>query len=372
MEQLYKVVFTGQVDPGADREQIIASLGKRFGTGAEKTRKLLEAGKRVLLKGSLDRNRAEQYRQVLEDIGLIVRLEAMSSVPPKSGLTLAPVEDRKPNDAASAGHADDGKSNPYAAPQAALVTQTALGDEMIGPTRMPFGHGWRWVARGFWHFRQNPFAWVAAMVIWMVIAVIVSMIPLLGSLAVTLFSPVVVAGFMIGAEFQDRGEDFRIGHLFAGFSSNLGQLVLAGVLYLVGMILCATAMGVMMGGMFAMLGGMSGMEEPADPEMIAAIMSSPTMILSLLVGLGLMIPVMMAYWFAPALIALEGVSAIYAMKQSFVGCLKNVLPFLLYGIVGMVLLFLGALPLGLGMLIVIPILVASVYASFKDIYYDYD
>lgn len=369
MEQLYKVVFTGQLTPGADREQIIASLGRRFGTGSEKAKKLLEAGKRVLLKGGLDRTKAEQYRQVLEDIGLIVRLEAMPSKPHQSGLTLTPVEERKPVDTASAEQADDGRANPYAAPQSELVAQTMVGDEMIGPTRMPIGNGWQWISRGFWHFRQNPFAWVAAMVIWMIIAVIISMIPFLGSLAVSIFSPVVVAGFMIGAEFQDRGEDFKIGHLFAGFSSNLGQLVLAGVLYLVGMILCAVAMGVMMGGMFAMLGGMSGLEEP-DPEMMAAIMTSPTMMLSMLVGLGLMMPLIMAYWFAPALIALEGVSAIYAMKQSFIGCLKNVLPFLLYGTVGMVLLFLGALPVGLGLLIVVPILVASVYASFRDIYYD--
>ncbi len=365
MEQLYKVVFTGQLTPGVDREQIIASLSRQFGTSAEKARKLVEAGKKVLLKRRLDRNKAEEYLQVLEDMGLIVALEAMPSEPAQSGITLEPVESRNSADTASV---DQAKSNPYAAPQSELEVQTA-GGEMTGPTRKPIGNGWHWVTRGFWHFRQNPFAWVGAMVVWLVIAVVASLIPFIGSLAVTIFSPVVLAGFMIGAEFQDRGEDFKIGHLFAGFSSNLGQLVLAGVLYLVGLILCMAAMGIMMGGMFAILGGMGGMEEP-DPEMIAAIMSSPTMMLSLLVGLGLMIPLLMAYWFAPALIALEGVSAIYAMKQSFIGCLKNVLPFLLYGIVGMVLLVLGSLPLALGLLIVIPVLVASIYASFRDIYYD--
>ena len=365
MEQLYKVVFTGQLTPEADREEIISSLNRQFGTSVEKAKKLLEAGKKVLLKQRLDRDKAEKYRQALEDMGLVVTLEAMASEPAQSGITLEPVETRNTADTDSV---DQAESNPYAAPQSELEVETAGGD-MIGPTRKPIGNGWRWVTRGFWHFRQNPFAWVGAMVVWAVISVVVSLIPFIGSLAVTIFSPVVLAGFMIGAEFQDRGDDFKIGHLFAGFSSNLGQLVLAGVLYLVGLILCGVAIAIMMGGMFAMLGGMGGMGE-ADPEMIAAVMSSPTMMLSLLVGLGLMIPVIMAYWFAPALIALEGVSAIYAMKQSFMGCLKNVLPFLLYGIIGTVLLVLGFLPLALGLLIVIPIFVASIYASFRDIYYE--
>ena len=47
MEQLYKVVFTGQLTPGADREDIISSLNRQFGTSVEKARKLLGAGKRV-------------------------------------------------------------------------------------------------------------------------------------------------------------------------------------------------------------------------------------------------------------------------------------------------------------------------------------
>ena len=41
----------------------------------------------------------------------------------------------------------------------------------------------------------------------------------------------------------------------------------------------------------------------------------------------------MLNWFAPALVALRGVSAIDAMKLSFVSCLRNWLPFLLYGLV---------------------------------------
>ena len=368
MEKLYKVVYTGELTPGADRERVIASLSKRFGMDAKRARVLLDAGKDLPLKRGLEKSKAEQYLQILEQIGLIVRLEAMPSKSTRSEFTLAPVDSRNSVDTASVQQADDSRSNPYAAPQSELERETNESG-MTAPTRQPTGHGWHWVTRGFWHFRQNPITWVAATVAWVLLAVITSLIPFVGSLAVTIFSPVVMAGFLIGAESQDQGKDFKIGHLFAGFSNQFGQLVLAGVLYLVGLIACLFAVGLVMGGVFAMLGGMGGMEEP-DPEVIAAIMSSPSMIASLLVGLALITPLIMAFWFAPALIALEGVSAVHAMKQSFIGCLKNALPFLLYGIVALVLLTLGALPVGLGLLIAIPVLVASIYASFKDIYYE--
>jgi uncharacterized membrane protein len=58
------------------------------------------------------------------------------------------------------------------------------------------------------------------------------------------------------------------------------------------------------------------------------------------------------------------------MKLSFAGCLKNVLPFLVYGIAGLVLLFLGAIPLGLGILVVWPTLTAAIYVAYRDIYFE--
>jgi uncharacterized membrane protein len=59
---------------------------------------------------------------------------------------------------------------------------------------------------------------------------------------------------------------------------------------------------------------------------------------------------------------------IEAMKESFLGCLKNILPFLVYSVVLMVLGIVAAIPLGLGWLVLGPTLIASVYVSYRDIY----
>lgn len=65
-----------------------------------------------------------------------------------------------------------------------------------------------------------------------------------------------------------------------------------------------------------------------DPEAIAALLANPASFgLKMLLYMLISIPFMMAIWFAPALIAINDVPVIEAMKLSFKGCLKNMVPF---------------------------------------------
>ena len=48
--------------------------------------------------------------------------------------------------------------------------------------------------------------------------------------------------------------------------------------------------------------------------------------------------------------------------------MKNVIPFLIYGLVGLVLTIVATIPLLLGWLVLIPMLIASIYVSYKDIF----
>jgi len=76
----------------------------------------------------------------------------------------------------------------------------------------------------------------------------------------------------------------------------------------------------------------------------------------------------MAYWFAPILAGLHNLRAMDAMKLSFFACLKNVVPFLLYGIIFMLLLILAIIPFGVGLFVVIPMMMTSLYASYADVF----
>jgi uncharacterized membrane protein len=77
----------------------------------------------------------------------------------------------------------------------------------------------------------------------------------------------------------------------------------------------------------------------------------------------------MAMFFAPSLVALDRVPVLKALGLSFSGCLKNILPFLIYGLIALVLVMLGSLPLMLGLLVVLPVLTIAIYTSYRDIYY---
>jgi uncharacterized membrane protein len=93
-------------------------------------------------------------------------------------------------------------------------------------------------------------------------------------------------------------------------------------------------------------------------------------VLAWLVAMALSIPIYMALWFAPALVVLRGLAPVAAVKESFFGCLKNVVPFLIYGIVLLVLGIVAAIPLGLGWLVLGPVAIASIYVAYRDIYGD--
>lgn len=364
MEVRHKVIFTGQLKPEVEMELAISAFSARFGTPAEAVRKLFENQREVVLKKDLDLDEARRYQEALERMGIIVRLdpapqpEAVSDEP--AGLSLEPKPEPEAVAEPETAAADD---NPFAAPQADLDEDQQEG-EMHAPVSVPAGHGWAWIKQSFALFKRNPFSWLGALLLWIVISMVLGLIPLV-SFIVSLFSGVIAGGFMLGAHEQDQGGDFRVSHLFAGFSTNFGALLLLGVFYLIGIILIGVGMGITMGGAMVATGAAEG----ADPAAMQAMITSPAMLIPILIGATLITLLIMAYWFAPALVAIEGVSALTAMTLSFKACLKNMLPFLVYGIIATLLFIIGALPVFLGLLIVVPVIMASVYTGYRDIFY---
>ncbi len=254
-------------------------------------------------------------------------------------------------------------ANPFQAPAARVADAAAeSGDLIENGQRVPAGNGVAWIGRGWELFRMAPGMWIGISVAFMVIVVVLSLVPLL-NLLTSLVMPIFAGGLMLGCRALEDGDPLEFSHLFAGFKVNTGNLVLVGVLYLVGIVLIVMLMGlvaaVTMGGAAAL----SGLE---GDEMGAAMMLP--MLLLMLLAMALSMPLIMAFWFAPALVVLHDVPAFPAMRMSFMACLKNFLPFLLYGIVLVVLAVIATLPLLLGWLVLSPVMWASMYASYRDMF----
>jgi uncharacterized membrane protein len=155
--------------------------------------------------------------------------------------------------------------------------------------------------------------------------------------------------------------------VFAAFKERAGQLALIGLLMLVASIVIVIALIIVIAVMF----GGAFMQSMGDEQAMLNLMMEhglSMLALIVLVALGLFVPLSMAYWFAPALVVFHQMDALPAMRQSFMGCLRNIVPFLLYGIIFLGLGILALITIGLGLLVIVPMAYGSWYAAYKDIY----
>ena len=225
---------------------------------------------------------------------------------------------------------------------------------------VPPGNAFDWLRQGWALFAANPGLWIGLTIVLLVIVLGVQIVPLVGTLAAHLLMPVLGAGLLLVCRKIDEEERVQIDDLFAGFKQNAGPLVMVGVLYMVAMFAIVVIVVVVGGGSVA--GGLLS----AQPAGLGVIFGG--LMLSLLLSLSLSVPVVMAIWFAPALVFFNNMQPVEALKASFEACMKNVLAFLVYGLIVLVLAFFAALPVGLGFLVLIPVLAGSVYAAYRDVF----
>ena len=217
-----------------------------------------------------------------------------------------------------------------------------------------------WLRQGWAMFLVNPGIWIGTTVLLLVILMAISIVPLFGQIAAHLLVPLFGAGmFRVCRHISDNQEP-EIADLFAGFRHQAGQLVMVGVFFAVGvfgiafMAFLLVSGGVLGGGITGKVGGFG-------------IALGGVMLAGLLV-LVLSIPVIMATWYAPALVFFHDMKPLDAMKASFAAGAKNWLPMCIFGVFLVVALFFAMLPVGMGLLLLLPVFSGAVYASYRDIF----
>ena len=225
-------------------------------------------------------------------------------------------------------------------------------------------YGWWWIAKGFGLFRKSPIMWLAMFGCYFLLGMASSIIPIIGPITLNLLAPVFIAGFMFGCRALEQGQPLEIKYLFAGFKSHTAQLITVGGLYFSGILLIVGIMFVSLDP--SVMHALMANEKLTDAQAQALVGSNFK--LSVLWALLLAAPLMMAYWFAPILVAFHGLTAFQALKQSFLASLKNITPSLVYGIVAFILLVVAMIPFGLGLLVMIPTMMATLYTSYRDIF----
>lgn len=323
MRQSFQVIFSGRLKAGVEPEQVARDFAALFKVDEAQARALIDDGAERVLKRDVDAENAARYRDILDELGMQARIES------RNGEGAAPGAE---------------------APASALAGEPDIpGAAPPMPSRMPAAHGWLWIGRAWEQFKRQPWGWVGALALVYLITFVLGLIPFIGSLVTVILGPVFVGGLMAGARAQEGGARLGAAAAFDGFSRNGVQLALVGVFYLLAFMAVFLLAGfVVLGAGLVPAASFEAMSSD-DPELVLGAMATvgPGLLILLLLVMLLTIPVVMAYWFAPALVVLDGLSAAEAMGTSLRACWANIVPFLVYGLVMVAIIFGFILAVGL-------------------------
>ena len=249
------------------------------------------------------------------------------------------------------------------------------------PRIVPWANGARWLLDGWRLFRAAPLGWLSLVFAYWLLMSLVSIIPLAGIVAAAVLVPPFSVGFMAAGRAAASGAPLTLPVLFEGFRHGVRTQLLLGLVYF------ACLAGVLGATLLADGGGVARWVlagERPDEEAL----QSAELYAALGIAAALYAPVMMMFWFAPPLAAWHAAPAAKALFFSFFGFLINWRAFLAYGAgaalltTGVPMLALSAMLLFSGgtvavplagllfplVLVLLPTLFASFYASFRDVF----
>jgi hypothetical protein len=242
---------------------------------------------------------------------------------------------------------------------------------------VPARHGWLWVTRALRLLGKAPFAWLLVSLGYWVVMGVIARLPYVGLAAGSLVMPAIAVSFLAMCRELDQGRALAPKLVAEGFRRNLPTLVTLGGVYLAATLGIFAATWPIDGGTLAqwMLFGTVAPVDGGEDEFFWAVVAA----------FALWVPVQLAFWFAPPLVAWNAMSAAKALFFSFFAALRNWTAFLVFaGVTGGVaagvaalLLHLQRMPAGPGvvptvlflfLVTVIPLYYAALYASYQDVF----
>lgn len=233
------------------------------------------------------------------------------------------------------------------------------------PRAVAAGRGLAWWSEAWQLFTAGAGMWVALLIVLFIVFTLLGLVPMVGGLATALLVPVFAGSLMLTARKAAGGAAPEAGDLFAACRNHLNPLLVLGALNVTATLLLgglATALG-----LGAVVGVIAGGANSSPGAVMAALGAGMAALFVLLV-LGLVLA--MALWFAPSLVVFRGTPPVAALGASLRASLKNIAPFTLYGLAYIAAAILATIPLGLGWIVLVPVLVLTVYTSYRDVFGD--
>lgn len=221
------------------------------------------------------------------------------------------------------------------------------------PAAIPFArrnaaHGVMWLRQAFAMLWAHRMRWLLLLLTYYFLILAIDLVPYVGPFIAPLLKPVFAVGFLAAAWSQERGEAPAIRHLFAGFRANLRALLLLGLVFVIGMTVAIFATWLIDDG--KLIAAMSGRTEIDE-----AFLADGDVETAMLFGALCALPVLLALWFAPALVVFQDCSAGRALATSLRAAMANGRPIAVYALL---IFFYGG---------VLPALVAKIIAAMMPL-----
>jgi len=235
--------------------------------------------------------------------------------------------------------------------------------------KLEAARGWIWIKQGYQLMMRNPLLSISSAILCVFSVFVALMLPVVGALLAVALMPIMLAGFMNICRALEENEKVSPAMLLAGFKQHTSSLVALGAFLMLGMLFASTVMVSVGGESFAAL--MDQMHTAQDSQLLMqAIAGGDSRVsLAVLLGLTLMLLLVVAWQYAPILVFFSGVSPWVALRASLLGTLRNVVPYTVYSLIMQVFtMALGILPFGIGMLLLLPLGLTSLYVSYRNIF----
>ena len=229
--------------------------------------------------------------------------------------------------------------------------------------------GWIWIKHGYQLIMRNPlmsitFALLCALALFTVLKM-----PVLGPLLAVMLIPIILAGYMRVCRALEEEEEVELTHLFEGFKKHTARLAALGGFLMLGMLVSSMVM-VFVGGE-PLRSLLENVNTANDPQLLvdAMMTAGSGVAFSLMVGFAMICIVMLAFQYAPMLVFFDNLPPLDALRASLTGSLRNLVPYVVNNLILQIIaLVLGLLPYNVGLIVLLPLGLTSLYVSYRNIF----
>jgi len=230
--------------------------------------------------------------------------------------------------------------------------------------------GWIWVKQGYQLIMCNPLLAISLALTGTLMIFIALKTPLIGPLLTLLLMPLVLAGYMRVCRALEENETVELVHLFAGFQKQYAaRLTALGGFLILGLLISSILIISIGGEPLTTL--LDTLKSTDDPQVLVDAMwaAGSSVAISLIIGFALVCVLMLAFQYAPMLVFFNGVPPFAALRASLTGSFRNLIPYTVYNLIMQgIALVLSMLPFNIGLILLLPLGLTSLYVSYRNIF----